>query len=381
MNNPLNFVLPYSQEHYPTDWCFSGPLHHTIKKIHSFTIFPTLKDGYDNYILIEPFNTINSMPENINKIIDGILLSEFIQKNNVDLIVSVVGDPFHQFYLDEFITTLKKLDIYHKTKILTSTMNVSDDIVFNFNFFIEESAQFHKNHTFHGQINQLGYITREIKEHELNNFRNKKFLCLNRNLDKEHRLSLLHDYLTNDFTDSYFTFLRFFDNEIHADAYQENQFHDSVYLDKLPIELDTNGNVDFGSSDTIKTELFLDSCINLITETSFDKNEIFLSEKVLKPILMFQPFIVFGPMGYLKELKNLGFKTFSDFWDESYDDIEDSKKRYFTLMNLILDLNKKSIKEFNELYQQTKDIVIYNNNNLKNINKDGISYFLNNFMR
>ena len=56
------------------------------------------------------------------------------------------------------------------------------------------------------------------------------------------------------------------------------------------------------------------------TETLHENETIFLSEKIFKPIYCCQPFIVFGNPGTLKELHNLGFKTFSDFWDESYDE-------------------------------------------------------------
>ena len=56
----------------------------------------------------------------------------------------------------------------------------------------------------------------------------------------------------------------------------------------------------------------------------------------------------------------MGFKTFSDFWDESYDEIENGKDRYFAIEKLILELNSKSIDELNEIYQKTKNICIYN---------------------
>jgi hypothetical protein len=32
-----------------------------------------------------------------------------------------------------------------------------------------------------------------------------------------------------------------------------------------------------------------------------------------------KPFVVYGPIDHLKNLKKLGFKTYNDFWNESYD--------------------------------------------------------------
>ena len=117
----------------------------------------------------------------------------------------------------------------------------------------------------------------------------------------------------------------------------------------------------FKVSNTFPTKLFLDSAIHIVSETSFESNEMFISEKIFKPILNFQPFILIGPYRYLKELHKLGFKTFGEFWDESYDEIKDPKNRYLKLIEVILDLNKKSIEEINLLYKNVKHICIYNN--------------------
>ena len=42
------------------------------------------------------------------------------------------------------------------------------------------------------------------------------------------------------------------------------------------------------------------------------------TEKILKPIQQYHPFILLGMYG-LQNLRNLGFKTFDSVWDESYD--------------------------------------------------------------
>jgi hypothetical protein len=62
----------------------------------------------------------------------------------------------------------------------------------------------------------------------------------------------------------------------------------------------------------------------------------------------------------LKRLKTYGYKTFSDVWDESYDEIEDWRERLKVLMDLVKGLNSKSIEEINEIYLKTKNICIYN---------------------
>lgn len=69
-----------------------------------------------------------------------------------------------------------------------------------------------------------------------------------------------------------------------------------------------------------------DSCwINLVSETAV--NSFLLTEKITKPLLAGQPWIVYGCQHFLKHLRDLGFQTFNRWIDESYDDIGDHRDR------------------------------------------------------
>lgn len=48
-------------------------------------------------------------------------------------------------------------------------------------------------------------------------------------------------------------------------------------------------------------------------------NQVFISEKTYKPIAFYHPFLILGPMGTLQNLRRLGFETFDNIFDESYD--------------------------------------------------------------
>jgi hypothetical protein len=63
---------------------------------------------------------------------------------------------------------------------------------------------------------------------------------------------------------------------------------------------------------------FYNSYLHITTETTAIDTG-FFSEKMFKPIIYFQPFIVVGQYRALENFKNLGYKTFSDVIDESYD--------------------------------------------------------------
>jgi hypothetical protein len=374
MGSFLNFVFLKDTHEFNGDSSFAmeGPIFHYIKKReYSYTLNGELKDGFCNILLIET----NHKLESINHIPDS--LYDFINTNNIKLLITSIPDPcnintFNSAW--EYINT--KLPI-EKFDIIDSNTRLSDKI-YSLNWFLEEGVWNYEIYT-QKEKNDLGYISEQIEKTEIYKFRNKKFLCFNRSVDKEHRISLFHEYLLNDYSDSYFTFL------IPVDGFAKVYFLDTYNYDKeyynkhIPVELDTHSVKDktnFKTSNTNKKELFLDSCINLVTETSFDENELFISEKIIKPIINYQPFIVFSAYGYLKKLKSYGFKTFSDIWDESYDDIVDSKERFFKLLGLVRDLNSKSIEELNEIYKKCIDICIYNKEHFHSLKSDTLKNIL-----
>ncbi len=80
------------------------------------------------------------------------------------------------------------------------------------------------------------------------------------------------------------------------------------------------------------------SLISVVTETNFQNNDIFNTEKIFKPMVHRHPFILVGPYKTLEHLKDMGYKTFSDFWDESYDDIEDPFERLLKIVDICKDI-------------------------------------------
>lgn len=66
--------------------------------------------------------------------------------------------------------------------------------------------------------------------------------------------------------------------------------------------------------------------IELICETYTYGSTFFPTEKTVRPLIGNKPFLVYGPKNYLKNMRNLGFKTFGKFWDESYDSLEGSAR-------------------------------------------------------
>lgn len=79
-------------------------------------------------------------------------------------------------------------------------------------------------------------------------------------------------------------------------------------------------------------EHYRDVFCEIVCETYFTGRTFFVTEKLLRCIINRRPFMVQGPKWFLRNLKKLGFKTFSSWWSEGYDE-DWSDARYATLKN------------------------------------------------
>jgi hypothetical protein len=100
--------------------------------------------------------------------------------------------------------------------------------------------------------------------------------------------------------------------------------------------------------------------IHIVAETVFDDKKIHLTEKVFKPIVMCQPFILYAGPGSLEYLRYYGFRTFSDIWDESYDLESDHDVRGAMIAKLIKSLCELNDEKFLKILQKCAAIVEYN---------------------
>lgn len=112
-------------------------------------------------------------------------------------------------------------------------------------------------------------------------------------------------------------------------------------------------------------EAYSDVFCDIVTESRFAQPTANYSEKTFQSMWYKKPFVLGAPPHTLKLLKEHGFKTFSDFWDESYDDIEIHEERLLRIFEVIDFINSKSIEELQEMYIKMKPILEHNFNLLK----------------
>lgn len=85
---------------------------------------------------------------------------------------------------------------------------------------------------------------------------------------------------------------------------------------------------DMSISQIIPIEIYNQTAFSLIAETCYSNDFSFYTEKTCKPILARRLFVVFAGQYHLRNLRNMGFKTFDSIIDESYDLEPDPESRW-----------------------------------------------------
>lgn len=132
------------------------------------------------------------------------------------------------------------------------------------------------------------------------------------------------------------------------------------FLARAPYSADTLDPVQQNSHWTLIAEHFDDAYCHLILETLYDTEQsggAFLTEKTFKPIRHAQPFIVFGTVDSLETLRRLGYKTFDELLDNSYDSEQDNTQRFLKTVSAIQKLNGQDLHDF---YVSCRDQIIHN---------------------
>jgi len=94
-----------------------------------------------------------------------------------------------------------------------------------------------------------------------------------------------------------------------------------------------------------------------------------VTEKICKPIGNYLPFLFVSFSGALQLLRDMGFKSFSGFIDESYDLEQDTTKRVAMVHAEIERLCSMTKKELHKWYWSMEDILVHNREHLLTLYK------------
>lgn len=240
-------------------------------------------------------------------------------------------------------------------------------------------------YSFHNLGSQFYILPKEYNEVPISQ---KKLFC-NYNWNAwPHRLACIallhyHDLLIDGYVTSpgykKFSYNDYVDWNLLYNGCQEylNAYFDKKQiLEKLkslrinyPLKIDDRSN--YNDTDTplydvdLKKPLFecrMNSLFELITETRFN-GEHFFSEKTYMPIRLGKPFLMMSSYGALKSLRRIGYKTFSPFIDESYDDVKNDAHRLLSIikeLKRLQELRRRNIGEFYQIVENCNNIAQYN---------------------
>ena len=122
----------------------------------------------------------------------------------------------------------------------------------------------------------------------------------------------------------------------------------------------------------LNTKYFDESYFSLVTETNFGvtltdtpaqqsyNTTMFITEKTFKPIAYFHPIIILGSPYTLAFLKDEGYDTFEEMFDESYDLMLDPQERFNAVVTQVNNWCRKPEKEKREIYDSVKKKLHHN---------------------
>jgi hypothetical protein len=82
---------------------------------------------------------------------------------------------------------------------------------------------------------------------------------------------------------------------------------------------------------------YAQTCFSIVSETKIS-NDLFIGEKIFKPLAYNHPAVVYGTPGSMAYIRGLGFETFGHVIDESYDSDTDADSRLHKITAVVNDL-------------------------------------------
>jgi hypothetical protein len=222
----------------------------------------------------------------------------------------------------------------------------------------------------------------KYKKDNLHNI--KHFLKVNRTDRWERNLFMLHMNKNNILENSLVSFPQFQDKIIDAGAigiFDNLTTTDNInsLRSKIPFYIDHTDITNVGEPGhevgTFNADLPFDpihyknSLISLVMcAFPFQENACHLHSSTYNPMFCGHPVIQFGPYQHLKQMKKNGFKTFSKWWDESYDDEIDGYKRLKMVMDISTKISKMPIVNVFNMIVDMKNVLQHNSDLINNYN-------------
>jgi hypothetical protein len=196
----------------------------------------------------------------------------------------------------------------------------------------------------------------------------KTYACLNKRL-RNHRIWFYKYLYDSGLLEKGLVSMNKFEKYGHYFEGEEmTKFEVSIITKNLPLLVYDKRNDELDDNFYIRRfndQVCLDTFMTVISEAQCNDsdNTMFLSEKTFKVIACRHPFIIMGNKDSMRMMREIGYKTFDGFIDESYDELPAHKRlRYITESIRKVD----NIKDKIEWYKSMEDVLEHNYNTLLN---------------
>lgn len=315
--------------------------------------------------------------------------------------------PIYWFYTDKYLSSLEipefVLEAVNKKKAKILIVNIYEGyyildevehyLLSKFSLSIENLVFLNGNRVKTDGVNSVYYNFWEniITNHDASplhyfekaynlifsksNIRKNKFICLQRR-PKKQRVALYTELFPFR-NDGILTLGRgdrgtalydnFYNTNLFGNLYKSSakKFKKNNLISTLPAVYDTDVSLENPAFDN-DSEKFYSSYLHIVSESFFENtyDMAFFSEKIYKPVIYFQPFVMFNQYNTLSEFRHLGYESFPDVIDESYDQISNDEKRFYSAVSSSIDFIKQNDKTLSKIMKKVFPVMSHNFYNL-----------------
>lgn len=357
--------------------------HNEFRWLDSCNIGKIYDFSHGVYYVVQFIDSVNCTTESLQKAVPE-WVRQKIRNKNLILVIGNFLEAFHgvaftayeKFVVEMNLPEEQVLFLSHSPNILPAVIRAAE----HFNKKVIKTV-WTRSYEHYAASVEIHNIKSNIIEKSNLNY-DKKFVCLNRRW-RPHRAALVGlleskgllncGYVSlgacenGNWQSVYDWILELGNDEDFKNIWQTNK--EKIFnIPHLYVDTDTlEGNVD---TFTLELKKFYDSTFfSVVTETNFYTsngfdNNIHLSEKTFKVVTQRHPFLMVNNPYALATLKQIGYKTFSPFIDESYDIELSDTKRLMKIVDEIERLCNLNGNELIEFINGVKEICEHNYQNL-----------------
>jgi len=266
----------------------------------------------------------------------------FYNKDLDKIIVDRSDESITEDIANQYEEFCKKNDIpISKTLVLHSNMILEREYSYSFDYFFIECKRLLNKRPDYGKIDY------NIKKEKI-------YSCLNHSENK-HRTIIFNGLKSRKLLK--YGFVSYLDKGVY-----------------LPRNIEERRTDDTGWRwPTLIPEVVSKTYFNIVTETHHDIepdfDSLFITEKLCKALIT-EPFILVGNIKMLEYVRDKGFETYSELFDESYDLIENPKDRLDFVLDEVERVCNMDVKELEKIYKSVLWKVEHNRNVMLNFKDD-----------